>query len=164
MNTEPTLNDWKDHLSTLFPQVRLKQFLEIRSMDACSWDLICSQPAFWTGLLYDENSLNKTQEIVEGWSQDDRDYLYKNTPKEGLSCRFKEGTVLNVAQNLFEISKEGLERRNILNDKKQYNETYYLKDLEKNLSNNQSPADVLINNFNNHWNKDINNIYSENIF
>ncbi len=164
LNTEPTLNDWKDHLSTLFPQVRLKQFLEIRSMDACSWDLICSQPAFWTGLLYDENSLNKTQEIVEGWSHQDRDYLNKNTPKEGLSCRFKEGTVLNIAQNLFEISKEGLERRNILNNKKQYNETYYLKDLEKNLSNNQSPADVLINKFNNNWNKDINNIYSENIF
>ena len=164
LNTEPTLNDWKDHLSTLFPQVRLKQFLEIRSMDACSWDLICSQPAFWTGLLYDENSLNKTQEIVEGWSHEDRDYLNKNTPKEGLSCRFKEGTVLNIAQNLFEISKEGLERRNILNNKKQYNETYYLKDLEKNLSNNQSPADVLINKFNNNWKKDINNIYSENIF
>ena len=164
LNTEPTLNDWKDHLSTLFPQVRLKQFLEIRSMDACSWDLICSQPAFWTGLLYDENSLNKTQEIVEGWSHQDRDYLNKNTPIEGLSCRFKEGTVLNIAQNLFEISKEGLERRNILNNKKQYNETYYLKDLEKNLSNNQSPADVLINKFNNNWNKDINNIYSENIF
>ena len=164
LNTEPTLNDWKDHLSTLFPQVRLKQFLEIRSMDACSWDLICSQPAFWTGLLYDENSLNKTQEIVEGWSHQDRDYLNKNTPIEGLSCRFKEGTVLNIAQNLFEISKEGLERRNILNNKKQYNETYYLKDLEKNLSNNQSPADVLINKFYNNWNKDINNIYSENIF
>mgnify|MGYP001161491812 CR=1 FL=1 len=164
LNTEPTLNDWKDHLSTLFPQVRLKQFLEIRSMDACSWDLICSQPAFWTGLLYDENSLNKTQEIVEGWSHQDRDYLNKNTPKEGLSCRFKEETVLNIAQNLFEISKEGLDRRNILDNKKQYNETYYLKDLEKNLSNNQSPADVLINKFYNNWNKDINNIYSENIF
>ena len=133
-------------------------------MDACSWILICSQPAFWIGLLYDENSLNKTQEIVEGWSQNDRDYLNKNTPKDGLSCRFKEGTILNIAQNLFEISKEGLERRNILNNKKQYNETYYLKDLEKNLSNNQSPADVLINKFNNNWNKDINNIYSENIF
>ena len=72
--------------------------------------------------------------------------------------------ILNIAQNLFEISKEGLDRRNILDNKKQYNETYYLKDLEKNLSNNQSPADVLINKFYNNWNKDINNIYSENIF
>ena len=57
---QPNINDWINHLSTLFPQVRLKQFLEIRSMDACSWDLICSQPAFWTGLIYNENSFNNS--------------------------------------------------------------------------------------------------------
>ena len=76
-NIQPTIDDWINHLSTLFPQVRLKQFLEIRSMDACSWDLICSQPAFWTGLLYNENSFNKAQEIVESWTQEDRNYINK---------------------------------------------------------------------------------------
>ena len=56
---EPNIEDWINHLSTLFPQVRLKQFLEIRSMDACSWDLICSQPAFWIGILYDDEISDK---------------------------------------------------------------------------------------------------------
>ena len=164
IKTEPTINDWVDHLSTLFPQVRLKQFLEIRSMDACSWDLICSQPAFWIGLLYNENSLDRTQELVEGWSQNDREYLNRIAPTDGLSGKFKEGTILDIALKLLEISKDGLEKRNIYSNNKKYNETFYLKDLEKNLSNNQSPADVLIDKFNSKWDKNIKNIYSENIF
>ena len=163
-NIQPNIEDWINHLSTLFPQVRLKQFLEIRSMDACSWDLICSQPAFWIGLLYSENSFNKAQEIVESWTQDDRDYINKIVPKEGLQAEFKDGTILDIAQNLFEISKQGLDDRNILAKNKLYNETYYLNDLEKNLERGQSPADVLIDKFNKQWNQNIYNIYSENIF
>ena len=161
---QPNINDWINHLSTLFPQVRLKQFLEIRSMDACSWDIICSQPAFWTGLLYNDNSFNKAEEIFESWTQDDRNYINKIVPKEGLQAKFKEGTILDIAQNLFEISKNGLDERNILGKNKTYNETFYLKDLEKNLGNGQSPADILINKFNHEWDQNINNIYSENIF
>ena len=164
VNIEPTIDDWINHLSTLFPQVRLKQFLEIRSMDACSWDLICSQPAFWTGLLYNQTSFNKAQEVVESWTQEDRNYINKVAPKVGLQAQFKEGTILDIAQKLFEISKQGLEARNILARNKTYNETFYLKELESNLNLGQSPADILINKFNNEWDQDINNIYSENIF
>ena len=161
---EPTIDDWINHLSTLFPQVRLKQFLEIRSMDACSWDLICSQPAFWIGLLYNETSFNKTQELVESWTQEDRNYINKVAPKNGLQAKFKNGTILDVAQKLFEISKQGLESRNILAKNKKYDETFYLKELEFNLSSGKSPADILIDKFNNKWNKDINKVYSEHIF
>ncbi len=161
---EPTIDDWINHLSTLFPQVRLKQFLEIRSMDACSWDLICSQPAFWIGILYDDEALDKTQQIVESWTQNDRDYLNKIVPVEGLSGNFKNGKILDVAQKLFDISKKGLERRNILSNDKKYNEAFYLKDLEINLSNNKSPSDILIDKFKSNWNEDIKNIYKENIF
>ncbi len=161
---EVTIDDWINHLSTLFPQVRLKQFLEIRSMDACSWDLICSQPAFWIGLLYNETSFNKAQEIVEGWTQDDRNYINKIAPKEGLHAKFKNGTILDVAQKLFEVSKQGLESRNILAVNKKYNETFYLKELEFNLNKGQSPADILIKKFNTEWNQDIKKIYSEYIF
>ena len=163
-NIEPTIEDWINHLSTLFPQVRLKQFLEIRSMDACSWDLICSQPAFWIGLLYNETSLQKAQEVVESWTQEDRNYINKVAPKEGLQAEFKDGTILDVAQKLFEISKQGLNSRNILARNKTYNETFYLKELERNLTSGQSPADLLINKFNNEWKQDISNIYSYNIF
>ncbi len=161
---EPTIDDWINHLSTLFPQVRLKQFLEIRSMDACSWDLICSQPAFWIGLLYNETSFNKTQELVESWTQEDRNYINKVAPKDGLQAKFKNGTILDVAQKLFEISKQGLNSRNILARNKKYDETFYLKELEINLSSGKSPADILVEKFNNKWDQDINNIYTENIF
>ena len=161
---EPTIDDWINHLSTLFPQVRLKQFLEIRSMDACSWDLICSQPAFWIGLLYNETSFNKTQELVESWTQEDRNYINKVAPKDGLQAKFKNGTILDVAQKLFEISKQGLNSRNILARNKKYDETFYLKELEINLSSGKSPADILVDKFNNKWDQDINKIYKENIF
>ncbi len=163
-NIEPKIDDWINHLSTLFPQVRLKQFLEIRSMDACSWDLICSQPAFWIGLLYNEDSFNKAREVVESWTQADRDHINMIAPKEGLHAPFKNGTILDIAQNLLNISKQGLDARNILARNKSYNETFYLKELEKNLTLGQSPADVLINKFNTKWNKNIKNIYIENIF
>ncbi len=161
---EPIMDDWINHLSTLFPQVRLKQFLEIRSMDACSWDLICSQPAFWIGLLYSETSFDRAQELVEGWTQEDRNYINKIAPKEGLQAKFKDGTILDIAQKIFEISKQGLDSRNILARNKTYNETFYLKDLEKNLASGCSPADILIKKFNTEWKSNIKNIYSENIF
>ncbi len=164
INIEPTIDDWINHLSTLFPQVRLKQFLEVRSMDACSWDLICSQPAFWIGLLYNDQSFNRAQELVESWTQDDRNYINRISPEKGLQAKFKNGTILDVAQKLFEISKQGLDSRNILARNQKYNETFYLKDLEHNLSSGQSPADILIKKFNTDWKYNIRNIYSENIF
>ena len=102
LNIEPTIEDWINHLSTLFPQVRLKQFLEIRSMDACSWDLICSQPAFWIGILYNDEAIDKTNEIVEGWTQNDRNLINSLVPKEGLQTKFKNGILLDIAQKLFE--------------------------------------------------------------
>ena len=83
LKIEPNIEDWINHLSTLFPQVRLKQFLEIRSMDACSWDLICSQPAFWIGILYNDEAINKTYEIVESWTQNDRNLINTIAPVEG---------------------------------------------------------------------------------
>ena len=164
LNTEPIIEDWINHISTLFPQVRLKQFLEIRSMDACSWDLICSQPAFWIGLLYNKQSMNKVNEMTQEWTQDDRDYINRVVPKYGLQTKFKNGIILDVAQKLFDISKDGLEKRNILAKHEKYNETFYLKDLEKNLTSGLSPADLLISKYNGEWKQNIKNIYKENIF
>ncbi len=164
LNTEPIIEDWINHISTLFPQVRLKQFLEIRSMDACSWDLICSQPAFWIGLLYNKQSMNKVNDMTQEWTQDDRDYINRVVPKYGLQTKFKDGIILDVAQKLFDISKDGLEKRNILAKHEKYNETFYLKDLEKNLTSGLSPADLLISKYNGEWKQNIKNIYKENIF
>ncbi len=103
-----TYDDWKNHLTTLFPQVRLKQYLELRSMDACSWDEICGQPAFWTGLLYDKDSLDEVSNITGEWTHEDRLHLYKNVPRYGLATSFKNGKVLDIAKLLLKISQRGL--------------------------------------------------------
>lgn len=70
------MDDWKDHLTTIFPDVRLKTFLEMRGADGGPWRLICALPAFWVGLLYDPDAQAQAAELVSTWTQDDRDYLY----------------------------------------------------------------------------------------
>ena len=80
-----------------------------------------------TGILYDELSFQKAQDLTEPWTQEDRNYINKVAPIDGLKAKFKNGTILDMAQNFLEIAKQGLDRRNILNNNKTYNETYYLK-------------------------------------
>ena len=162
-NDEATYNDWKNHLTTLFPQVRLKQYLELRSMDACSWNEICGQPAFWTGLLYDKDCLDEVYNIIQEWTNEDRLYLYKSVPQKGLATPFRNGKVLDIAKILLKISKRGLKNRNFLSHSG-YDERNYLENIEKNLDKNLSPADILIDKYYNQWNKSIKPIYEENIF
>ena len=161
---EATLKDWEDHLTTLFPQARLKQYLEIRSMDACNWDLICSQPAFWIGILYDDEISNKINEITEGWSEEDREYLNKRVPEEGLQTEFKGKKLISYAKEFFNLSKKGLVKRNYLSKNGEFDESIHMKDLEKNLENGFSPADCLINKFNSSWSNSLMPIYKELIF
>ena len=158
------LKDWEDHLTTLFPQVRLKQYLEIRSMDACNWDLICSQPAFWVGILYDDENIDKVKDITESWTNEDREYLNKIVPEEGLQTKFKEKKLISFAQDLYELSKKGLKKRNRLSKNGEFDESIHMKDLEKNLQKGCSPSDCLINKFNSDWNKSVMPIYKEMIF
>ncbi len=158
------LKDWEDHLTTLFPQVRLKQYIEIRSMDACSWDLICSQPAFWIGILYDDEIIDNVKEITESWTQEDRQYLNKTVPQEGLQSTFKEKKLISFAQDFFELSKKGLKKRNRLSKNGEFDESIHMKDLEKNLENGCSPADCLINKYKLNWDKSVMPIYEEMIF
>jgi glutamate--cysteine ligase len=164
INHEVTLKDWEDHLTTLFPQARLKQYIEIRSMDACNWDLICSQPAFWVGMLYVDEILDKVNEITEGWTNEDRYYLNQRVPEEGLQTKFKQKKIIDFAQEFYELSKKGLEKRNRLSKNGEFNESIHMKELENNLEIGCSPADCLINKFNNHWGQSIKPIYQDLIF
>ena len=161
---EVSLKDWEDHLTTLFPQARLKRYLEIRSMDACNWDLICSQPAFWIGILYDDEILDKIKEITEDWTEEDRQYLNQRVPEEGLKTVFKERKLIAFAQDFFELSKKGLEKRNRFSKNGEFDESIHMKDLENNLEKGCSPADCLINKFNTTWGKSVMPIYKELIF
>ncbi len=158
-----TEEDWSNHLTTLFPQVRLKKYLEIRSMDACSWDQICAQPAFWTGLLYDKDSLEESYSIISDWTDSDRSYLYKNVAKYGLKTKFKGGIILDIAKQFLNISLSGLKKRNNITSTG-YDERKYLEPVQENLDKGISPADILIDKYKNKWGKSIIPIYEENIF
>ena len=164
INYEVTLKDWEDHLTTLFPQVRLKKYIEIRSMDACNWDLICSQPAFWIGILYNDEICDKVQEITEDWTNEDRYYLNQRVPEEGLQTKFKQKKIIEFAQELYELSKKGLQKRNRLSKNGEFDESIHMKELEINLEKGCSPADSLIKKFNTSWNKSIEPIYRDLIF
>ena len=164
INQEVLLKDWEDHLTTLFPQARLKKYIEIRSMDACNWDLICSQPAFWIGILYNDEICDKVQEITEDWTNEDRYYLNQRVPEEGLQTKFKQKKIIEFAQELYELSKKGLQKRNRLSKNGEFDESIHMKELEINLEKGCSPADSLIKKFNTSWNKSIEPIYRDLIF
>ena len=161
---EVTIKDWEDHLTTLFPQARLKQYLEIRSMDACNWDLICSQPAFWIGILYDTEITDSVKSICEDWTKEDREYLNKNVPVQGLQTEFKSKKIIDFAQEFYELSKKGLMKRKRMSKNGEFDETIHMKGLENNLQNGCSPADFLINKFNTNWDRSTKPIYNELIF
>ena len=155
--------DWANHLSTLFPQVRLKQYLELRSMDACSWSQICGQPAFWTGLLYDTDCLDEVYAMISKWTHEDRFYLYNNVPKYGLDTVFKNTKVLDIAKKVLKISQKGLKKRERFS-KDGYDESKYLEKVEANLNMGVSPADILIDQYKHQWKESVEPIYEEHIF
>jgi glutamate--cysteine ligase len=161
---EPILEDWTDHLTTLFPQVRLKQYLEIRSMDACSWKEICSPAAFWTGILYNDESLNESYELLKDWAQEDRIFFNKNVPEFGLQTKYKDKSIIDIAKKLILISEDGLKKRNNLSSDGKYDESFYLKNIKDNVSIGVSPADILLKKYNGVWKESIDPIYRDLIF
>lgn len=161
---EPTITDWIDHLSTLFPQVRLKQYLEIRSMDTCSWNEICAPAAFWTGIIYDDLSLESSINLMKDWTNEERSFLNFNVPEKGLDTKFRNKKIIDIAKELLEISEKGLKRRNILSTNKKYDETHYLMGLKKNIANGMSPADFLLEKYYGDWNKSFDKLYQDLIF
>jgi len=133
-------------------------------MDACNLDLICSQSAFWIGIIYDDEISSKINEITEDWSAEDREYLNKRVPEKGLQTEFKGKRLISFAKEFFNLSKKGLVKRNRLSKNGEFDESIHMKDLEKNLENGFSPADSIINKYNSIWNKSLTPIYKELIF
>jgi glutamate--cysteine ligase len=111
----PTLGDWEDHLSTAFPEVRMKRFLEMRGADSGPWARICALPAFWVGLLYDDAALAAAWDIAKGWSREERERLREDAAHFGLRARIGGRRVQEIALDLIAIAREGLQRRARLN-------------------------------------------------
>ncbi len=157
---KPTIKDWEDHLSTAFPEVRLKTFLEMRGADGGPWARLCALPAFWVGLLYDKHSLSNASDYIADWTSDERDALRKTVPKDALNTPFRSGTVRDIALDILEISHAGLKRRSKL-DSIGLDEAHYLKPLFLIAESGITPAEEMIRAFDRRWQGDINPIFQE---
>ncbi len=156
----PTLADWEDHLSTLFPEVRLKTFLEMRGTDSDPWARLCALPAFWIGLLYDAQSLDACWDLVKGWTGEQRDALFRTVPKTALKAEIDGRTVQDIAGDLLDIARSGLSRRAAL-DSAGNDETGFLMPLQDIVTSGITPAEHMLNAYQNDWQGDITKVFSE---
>jgi glutamate--cysteine ligase len=157
----PRLSDFVDHLSTAFPEVRLKSFLEMRGADGGRWGRICALPALWVGLLYDDQALDAAWERVKHWSIAEREQLRRDVPGMGLQAEVPGGgTVHDLAREVVAIAADGLSRRGALNGAGD-NEGGFLDPLHEVIASGQTPADRLLERFTNEWSGDVSRIYQE---
>src|SRR6478735_3046691 len=158
---KPRLTDWTDHLSTAFPEVRLKSFLEMRGADGGRWSKICALPALWVGLLYDDVALNAAWELVKHWTIQEREKLRHDVPKTALDALTPDGeTMREFAGRVLDVAAGGLTRRAKLNSAGD-NEGGFLDPLRDVVLSGMTPADRLLNRFHRAWNGDVSHIYEE---
>ena len=156
---KPTQADWWDHLSTAFPEVRLKSFLEMRGADGGPWNRICALPAFWVGLLYDDAALEAAWSLVRDWSMEERENLRNTVPRLALDAPIPGGgTLHDLAKDVLAISRQGLASRARLNASGD-NETGYLETLDEIVSSGKVPAQRMLDLYHGEWAGDITRIY-----
>jgi glutamate--cysteine ligase len=158
---KPRITDWTDHLSTAFPEVRLKSFLEMRGADGGRWSRICGLPALWVGLLYDDQALDAAWDLVKHWSIEQREKLRHEVPRLALDAVTPDGeTMRDFAGRVLDISANGLTRRAMLNSAGD-NEGGFLDPLRDVVATGMTPADRLLVRYNGPWNGDVSHIYEE---
>jgi glutamate--cysteine ligase len=157
----PLESDWIDHLSTAFPEVRLKSFLEMRGADGGPWNRICALPALWVGLLYDDAALDAAWDLVKHWSMDEREALRDAVPRLALDAPLPGGgRLLDLARQVVPIARGGLAARARMNDSGD-NETGFLEPLEEIVDSGKVPAQRLLDKFHGEWGGDISRVYEE---
>ena len=157
----PLESDWIDHLSTAFPEVRLKSFLEMRGADGGPWNRICALPALWVGLLYEQGALDAAWDLVKHWTMDEREALRDAVPKLALDAPIPGGgRLLDLAREVLPIARAGLSARGRLSGSGD-NETGFLEPLEEIAESGKVPAQRLLDKFHGEWGGDIGRIYEE---
>ena len=146
----PTMEDFDDHLSTIFPEVRLKTFLEMRGADGGPWNRLCALPAFWTGILYDDASLDAAWNLVRDWTAEEREDLRRGAAKLALHAPFRDRTLQDIAKDVLAISRDGLRARGRPNGHGE-NETIFLDELDAIAASGRSPARELLQRYHSGW-------------
>jgi len=157
---KPLMSDWVDHMSTAFPEVRLKQFLEMRGTDGGPWSRLCALPAFWVGLLYDAEARAGAWDLVKDWTVEEMQILRDEVPQLALTTPFRNRTLKEVALDVLEISHKGLHNRECF-DTLGMDETHFLKPLFQTAQSGLTPADELLAAYEGRWQGSVDPIFQE---
>lgn len=158
----PTMSDWADHLTTVFPEARVKKFIEMRGADGGPWRRLCALPAFWVGLTYDQTSLDAAWDLVKGWDAETRDALRVAASVDGLQAEVNGIKMQELAREVVAISEAGLKARarpgagGLVPD-----ETHFLNALKESLETGQVPADEMLEKYHGEWAGDLSRVYGE---
>jgi glutamate--cysteine ligase len=156
----PTLSDWADHLTTLFPEARIKKFIEMRGADGGPWRRLCALPAFWVGLMYDQGALDAAWDLVKDWDAETREALSVEASVQALDATVGKIDMHDLAREVLEIAEAGLAARaregagGLIPD-----ETHFLAALKESVETGKVPADELLEHYRTDWNGDLSKIY-----
>ena len=156
----PTMNDWSDHMTTAFPEVRLKKFLEMRGADGGPWKRICALPALWVGLLYDDAALDAAWDLVKDLSHAEREALRDDVPRTALATKFRNGTVQDLAKDVLAVSKQGLKARGRM-DAYGDDESHFLDSLEDVAESGRTLAEEFLDKYETEWNGSVDPLFRE---
>jgi glutamate--cysteine ligase len=159
-NLRATLSDWANHVSTIFPEVRLKRYLEMRGEDAGPWRRLPALPAYWVGLLYDEASLDAAWDLAKSWSAEERQKLRDEVPRLGFAAKIRGRSVLELARETLALARSGLARRDRL-DFSACDETRYLEPIEEFAERGITPAEELLEKYHGPWGKSVEPVFVE---
>ncbi|MEM1277455.1 MAG: glutamate--cysteine ligase [Pseudomonadota bacterium] len=161
----PTLSDWADHLTTIFPEARIKKFIEMRGADGGPWRRLCALPAFWVGLIYEQTALDAAWDLVKDWTAEERDQLRIDASVDGLKATLRGRSLREIAGECLAIAEAGLKARarpgagGLIPD-----ETHFLNALTDSVERGITPADELLDAYHGAWSGDLTRIYSENSY
>ncbi len=159
-NERPSMADWELHVGTLFPDVRLKQFLEMRGADAGPQAWICSLPALWKGLLYDEQALESACQMVADWTYEEVLQLRAEVPRNGFDTKFRDGDVHALCERMVAIANAGLKSIGMVNSLGE-NESIFLAPMQHAVKHRKTQAEVWLDAYHGHWNQNVDRIFIE---
>jgi glutamate--cysteine ligase len=155
-----TISDWTNHISTIFPEVRVKRYLEMRGADGGPWRRLPALPAYWAGILYDDDSLEAAWDLVKNWTAEERQKLRDDVPKLGFAARVAGNDVLHLAKTTIALAQKGLARRRRL-DAGGEDERRYLRPIEEYVARGITPAEELLEKFHGAWDRSVEPVFTE---
>ncbi len=157
----PNVNDWADHLTTAFPEVRLKRFLEMRGADGGRWENLCALPALWVGLLYDSDALTAAEDLVKDWTKEERHHLRDQVPRQGLETAFRDRDVAAIAKEVLAIASAGLRNRGRFDRVGDLDEREFLAPLIEIAETRGTPSDRKLAAYHGRWEGDLSKLFAE---